>query len=398
MVRSFWAVRLINALKKRSVVWLSGLRRVGKTSLVKSLADQGRMIVYHDCELLRIREALHDPEFFFSRCPEQSIIILDEIHKLTDPAEVLKVAADHFPELKVVATGSSTLAAKAKFSDTLTDRKTDIWLTPVLTSELSIFGASLDERMLYGGLPRFLTEKNQSETDRLDWLEQFWAKDVAELFKIEKRHSFLTFCNLLLTQSGSLFEATSFSRPCEISRQTVTNYLSALEIVHFAHIVRPFTLRKAQEIISQPKVFGPDTGFICAFKGIEALRDSDRGELLEHLVLNEIHGVFGRKDIVHYWRTKQGHELDFVLTPRQGQTPIAIECKSNHRKFDPAALFEFRNLYPSDAENKNWLICLSLNKAESMQIKGPHGKSTIIKIIPLEKLFDELCAINTKQN
>ncbi len=383
MVRRIWMDRVHLALKKRSVLWLSGVRRVGKTSLVKSLAGLKEPVDYHDCELLRVRESLQDPEFFFSRRPGDSIIVLDEIHKLENPAEVLKVAADHFPKLKVIATGSSTLAAKAKFSDTLTDRKTDLWLTPVLVSELGDFSSSIEDRMLYGGLPRFLIEKNQDETDRLDWLEQFWAKDVSELFRIEKRHSFLKFCQLLLAQSGSLFEATAFGTSCEVSRQTIMNYLAALEIVHFAHIIRPFTQKKSQEILTQPKVYGPDTGFVCAFKGIEKIRDTDRGDLLEHLTLNEVHGVLGRKDIVHYWRTKQGHELDFVLCPRQGRDPVAIECKANHRKFDPTALFEFRRLYPA---GENWLVCLSLNRVEEAQYKSTNGDAVIVKMIPIEKL------------
>ena len=386
MVRPYWTHRILQALNKRSVVWLSGVRRVGKTSLLKSLATDKQRVDYHDCELLRVRESLVDPEFFFSRRQAGSIIVLDEIHKLGDPAEVLKVAADHFPKLKVVASGSSTFAAKLKFSDTLTDRKVDVWLTPLLVSELPTFESTLDERILFGGLPRFLIERNSDETDRLDWLEQFWAKDISELFRIEKRHSFLKFCQLILTQSGASFEATSLSGPCEISRQTVMNYLSALEIAHFAQVVRPWSTNKAQEIVTQPKVYGPDTGFVCAFKGINQLRETERGEMLEHLTLNEIHGISGRKDSVFYWRTKRGHELDFVLAPRKGAAPIAVECKSNHRKFNPAAP-EFRSLYPG---GENWLVCLSLNQVETIKLPNPGGEPMVIKQIPIERLANEL--------
>jgi hypothetical protein len=49
--------------------------------------------------------------------PAGSIVVLDEIHRLTNPSEVLKIAADHFPKVRVVATGSSTLAARRKFKD-----------------------------------------------------------------------------------------------------------------------------------------------------------------------------------------------------------------------------------------------------------------------------------------
>jgi hypothetical protein len=64
----------------------------------------------------------------------------DEIHRLADPSEVLKIAADHFPDVKIIATGSSTLGASSKFRDTLTGRKVEIWLTPMISDDLKDFG------------------------------------------------------------------------------------------------------------------------------------------------------------------------------------------------------------------------------------------------------------------
>jgi len=50
---------------------------------------------------------------------------LDEVHRLDNPSELLKIAADHYPDLKIIATGSSTLGASDRFKDTLTGRKSD---------------------------------------------------------------------------------------------------------------------------------------------------------------------------------------------------------------------------------------------------------------------------------
>ena len=55
--------------------------------------------------------------------------MLDEIHRLPNPSEMLKIAADHYPRTRVIATGSSTLGASTKFRDTLAGRKRDLWLT-----------------------------------------------------------------------------------------------------------------------------------------------------------------------------------------------------------------------------------------------------------------------------
>jgi len=77
-----------------------------------------------------------DPQLFFRSCTKP-VVVFDEIHQLRDPARLLKIGADVFPKLKILATGSSTLAASKKFRDTLTGRKRTIHLPPVLWGELA---------------------------------------------------------------------------------------------------------------------------------------------------------------------------------------------------------------------------------------------------------------------
>ena len=79
------------------------------------------------------------------------MVVFDEIHQLNDPARVLKIGADAFPNLRILATGSSTLAAGRKFSDTLVGRKRQVHLPPVLWDELPAFGVTLQQRLLHGG-------------------------------------------------------------------------------------------------------------------------------------------------------------------------------------------------------------------------------------------------------
>lgn len=126
--RNGWIQRIINAWTRRSVIWLSGVRRAGKTMLCQNLPN----IDYFDCELPRVRQVLEEPESFLEGT-RGKFIVLDEIHRLHNPSELLKIAADHFPETKIIATGSSTLEASSKFKDTLTGRRERIWLTPMLT-------------------------------------------------------------------------------------------------------------------------------------------------------------------------------------------------------------------------------------------------------------------------
>lgn len=339
--RHHWLDLIEQAWQRRSVLWLAGVRRAGKTFLCQSLDE----VDYFDCELPRTRRLMEDPEAFL-QARRGRRIALDEVHRLANPSELLKIAADHFPETPVLATGSSTLEATAKFRDTLTGRKETIWLTPMIAADLDDFERpDLRHRLLHGGLPPYFLADRPPLGDFQDWIDAYWAKDVQELFRLERRWSFQRFVELLFTQSGGVFEATRFAAPCEVSRQTISNYLAALEATFVAHVVRPYSSRRANEIVAAPKVYGFDTGFVCFYRGWEALREEDLGLLWEHYVLNEVHGRLQR-GAPRYWRNKQGAEVDFVL-PRRGQAgPIAIECKWSAASFDPRPLAAFRRLYP----------------------------------------------------
>jgi predicted AAA+ superfamily ATPase len=347
VLRQHWIERIEKAWKQRSVVWLAGVRRVGKTYLCRSLPE----VEYFDCELPRTRRMMDDPEAFLEGL-RGNRVVLDEIHRLDNPSELLKIAADHFPETRVIATGSSTLGASAKFKDTLAGRKRDLWLTPMGLSDLAeAKQPNLQRRFLHGGLPPFFLAAKTDERDFQEWTEAYWAKDIQELFRLERRDSFTKFTELVLAQSGGIFEATKFAAPCEVSRPTIANYLRVLESTFVAHVIRPFSSRKPSEIVSAPKVYGFDTGFVCYHRGWQELRSEDMGLLWEHFVLNEIMTRLQSRD-VGYWRDKRGHEVDFVLAGRR-KHPLAIECKwslGRSDNFDPVGFEAFRKQHP-DGEN-----------------------------------------------
>jgi uncharacterized protein len=338
---------------RRSVLWLSGVRRVGKTCLCQEIPDAE----YFDCELPRVRRQMVDPQGFLDELRGKRII-LDEIHRLENPSEFLKIAADHHPDVRVIATGSSTLGVSARFRDTLAGRKSEVWLTPMILADLSDFGRTdLKHRLLRGGLPPFFMEDELPEREFQEWMDAYWAKDIQELFRLERRHSFQKFLELLLAQSGGIFEASRFTRPCEVSRTTIGNYLAVLDATMVVHVLRPFSTHRSTEIVSAPKVFGFDTGFVCYYRGWHALRQEDLGSLWEHFVLNELQARLQTRRI-NYWRDKRGHEVDLVVAPR-GRAPIAIECKWSDSDFDPSGVKAFRRQYP---EGKTYVVTRDVDR------------------------------------
>lgn len=189
ILRHAWIERVENAWRHRSLIWLPGVRRVGKTCLCQSLPN----IEYFDCELPRVRRMMDDSQAFFEGLRGHRII-LDEVHRLDNPSELLKIAADNYPDIFILATGSSTLGASAKFADTLAGRKVELWLTPMTMEDLTEFGnTDISHRLLRGGLPPFFLADALPERDFQEWMDAYWAKDIQELFRLERRHSFQKF-------------------------------------------------------------------------------------------------------------------------------------------------------------------------------------------------------------
>lgn len=374
--REYWIKEILDGWRKKNVLWLSGVRRVGKTYLSQSLPG----VEYFDCELPRVRKIIEeDPQSFLEGLKGKSAV-LDEIHRLGNPSEILKITADHYPDVRILATGSSTLGASKRFRDTLTGRKVGLWLTPMIPEDTKDFGnTDLKHRFIHGGLPPFFLSGDIPERDFQEWMDDYWAKDIQELFRFEKRYSFLRFAELLLARSGGIFEATQFARLCEVSRTTISNYLSVLESTFVAHVIRPFSTHRPTEIVSAPKVYGFDTGFVCYFKGWHTLRNEDNGYLWEHFVLNEIQAKLQTRRML-YWRDKQGREIDFILPQRKNT--VAIECKWASSEFDHGNLKAFRKLYP---EGSNLIVSADVDRPFERR-----SGELVMKFVSLKGLIDHL--------
>lgn len=151
-----------------------------------------------------------------------------------------------------------------------------------------------------------------------------------------------------------MFEATRFASPCEVSRQTITNHLAALEATFVAHVVRPFSTRRCTEIVAAPKVYAFDTGFVCFQRGWEKLRPEDLGFLWEH----------------------------FVLPRRGAGGPVAVECKWRSDSFEADALAAFRHLYP---EGESFVVAPDVEVSYTRAYDG-----FSVEFVSLEKLIGRL--------
>lgn len=162
-------------------------------------------------------------------------------------------------------------------------------------------------------------------------------------------------------------EKTSCARESGLSRPTVMAHLEALEVAHAIFPVKPFSGGGKKEIIRRPKVYAFDTGFVSHVRGWNEIRETDRGFLWEHLVLDMLRVTAVN---VFYWSDKSGSEVDFVVKGLHGEADT-FECKFNPDKYSWEAISKFRNYYP---EGRNF--CLSPHIRENYKLS--HGEIEVI--------------------
>jgi len=338
--RAFWKKLIERLWQQNSILWLSGVRQSGKTFICKSLGE----IEYFDCELPGTRRLMYSPNRFFSELDGKRIV-LDAIHRLNNPSELLKIACEHHRAVRIIATASITANPTSLCGDIPSVFKGEIFLTPMITDDQRDFeNTDLLFRMLHGGLPSFFTSEILVEREFQQWMDSFLYRDIQELFRIERRHSFQRFIELLMEESGGIFESTRFARDCGVSRTTITNYLAVLERANIVYVLRPYSTHRPTEITSAPRVYAFDTGFVCCHKGWSTIENGMEPLLWEHIVLNEMIGKLQSRHF-YYWRDKRGHQADLVVR-RRGVPPLAIKCAVRSLDADPAGLFAFGRAYP----------------------------------------------------
>ena len=340
--RPIWLQRLHDGWNRRPVGWLSGVRRVGKTTLSRMIPEAR----YLNCDLPSVQRSLADAELFLEGLAPDAVVVFDEVHRLADPSQLLKIAADEYADLRVLATGSSTLAATGKFRDSLAGRKFELHLPPVPWDEcIDTFGiADLDRRLLHGGLPEALLAERPDPELYSEWIDSFYARDILELFSIRNRQGFLSLLRLLLRRSGGQVDYSSLASLTELGRPTVRAHVEAMVTAHVVRLLKPFHGDSKQEIVSRAKCYAFDTGFIAFERGWEQIRAEDRGILWEHLVLDALLMRHHENDVL-YWQDKSKREVDFVVRRAEGAVD-AVECKVNPDRLNSKPIEVFRRMHP----------------------------------------------------
>ena len=209
----------------------------------------------------------------------------------------------------------------------------------------------LDEYCRYGGYPAVVLEPDLEK--KLMLLNEIYStyvhRDLGSLFTIENLHAFNQLVQLLALEMGQLLNVNTLTTDLAISRPTLEKYLTILENTFIIRRVRPFFRRKKREVIKMPKLFFFDLGLrnlVVKQFGELGIRP-DRGALMENFTFIHLYRGLRVLNELHFWRTKNGTEVDFVVQAGEDLLPIEVKYQGMTRIRVPPGMQSFLSVYPA---------------------------------------------------
>jgi uncharacterized protein len=362
--------------KYKQVLVLLGSRQVGKTTIVKKIFPKGDYFLVDNEPIKRILESYDIDTYRTLISRDSKEIIIDEIHLLDNPGRAVKIIYDQLENIRIIITGSSSFHIKNKTGESLAGRKIDYNIFPLTFSEylnqkgiekdlnFNIFEkiifdekynpddqlyrfdirSILDGVLIYGQYPHLIKNPND-EKYLLNFVDSLIFKDVLELNLIEDKKLAKDLLKLLAFQIGNLINYSELAGSLKADQRTIKRYIEIFEQSYILFRLYPYSKNKRDEILKAAKIFFYDNGVRNALIGDFSGLDSrvDKGALFENFIVSELtkqDSYLDKNFKLHYWRTKQGSEIDVVL--EKGSELIGVEIKYKRKGINKA----FKNRYP----------------------------------------------------
>ncbi len=374
-------------LSAREITLIAGARQIGKTTLLLEIQNeflqQGEKVLF-----LNLDNDSHLP-FFQSQemllqkirleIGEDGYVFMDEIQRLENAGLFLKGLYDRNLPYKMVVSGSGSLELKEKIHESLAGRKRIFEMMPVSFQEFANFRTGykyetrlplyfetekqqtllmLNEYLNYGGYPRIVTETRSSEKLKLmdEIFRSYVEKDLVYLLKIERPEVFQLLIRILASQTGNLVNYSQLASQTGLSVPTLKKYLWYAEKTFSISQITPWYSNTLKEITKSPVYYFHDMG----------LRNYSVN-LMGNMELNQQYGfVFQNfvwlllKDMLrwknhtlHYWRTTDKAEVDFVISKHDSVLPVEVKYGIMDK---PAVSRSFRSFIEKYNPPEAWLV------------------------------------------
>jgi len=340
---------------------LTGPRQVGKTYLMRvleeRLKEKGEKTLYlnldydDDRPIFASQGTLLD--YIRLKTGEtKAYLFIDEIQRKENAGLFLKGLYDMKLPYKFILSGSGSLELKAKIVESMAGRKRFFTIDPLSFEEFVNFKTGyryqdklndfftiekrqtlslLEEFTVYGGYPRIVladtADKKAIEME--DIYTSYIKRDIRDLLYVEKPEAFTNLVKIMASQIGSLVNTTELSQTIGIADKTVRHYLWYLEQTFIIKKITPYYQNVRNEIVKSPIYYFYDTGlrnYMLGLFGLPVLPSLLAGHLFENIIWRGLRQNIPISPItIHFWRTRDHAEVDFVL--QVGLDTIPIEVK-----------------------------------------------------------------------
>jgi len=340
----------------RKVMMIYGPRQAGKTTFVKHIAKiSGLKVLYLSADLSKNENLLmqRDLKLLSDLTEGYQVLIIDEAQRVPDIGLVLKILYDEIPQLKVIATGSSSFDLANKTSEPLTGRKQVFHLLPFSMKEISSglnkyeLDQKLEEILIYGLYPEVYTSPANKKKDILDEIcESYLFKDVLQLTTVKYTVKIRDLLRLLAFQVGQQVSVHELTQKLSLNRDTVERYIDLLEKAFVIFRLPAFSRNLRNETSKMDKIFFYDIGIRNSLIDNTKPLDQriDAGSLWENYVVAE-----RRKQLLnqrinlqsYFWRTYAGAEIDYIEENENGLTGYEIKMAKSKIRAPKAWLDEY---------------------------------------------------------
>jgi predicted AAA+ superfamily ATPase len=381
-------------LSQKEISLIVGPRQSGKTTVMLMLRDY--LVEQGNATLFLSLDFDADQPFFTSQRnlvnkiqleigKKKGYVFIDEIQRRENAGIFLKGLYDLNLPYKFIVSGSGGLELKEKIHESLVGRKRLFELNTVSFEEFVNFKTGyryreslqeffalekertrelLTEYLNFGGYPRLLLEDEQREKARIidEIYRSYLERDISYLLRVEKPEAFSNLIKMLASQVGRLVNYSELSSTLAISIQTIKNYLWYAEKTYIINMVSPFFRNIRKEIAKAPVAYFYDVGLRNYAVGLYGglIHSPEAGFAFQNFVLNLLRERFLPSPAgIHFWRTKDRAEVDFVIDLGQRILPVEVKFKAMKKSEFGRSLRSFINKYQPEMA---WVINLELSE------------------------------------
>ncbi|MFZ3137065.1 MAG: ATP-binding protein [Thermodesulfovibrionales bacterium] len=360
------AEALIRELGKQfPVVFVTGARQVGKTSILAHLFPDFTYVTLDDPA--KAAEAENAPHDFLESLTYP--VIIDEAQYVPGLFRHIKLVVDKKKQKgQFFITGSQSFALMQNLSESLAGRCGIINLQPLSAHELARSNQliSIEEYISAGGFPALYGDR---DVIRQHWfpsyISTYLERDVRNLLNVGSLRDFNRFLRAAAIRTAQTLSLSDLSRDVGVAPNTIKSWISVLQASHIIHLLEPYHRSIGKRLVKSPKLYFLDTGLATHLMGLFSWQEISSsplsGALWETYAFAQIQRFLLSQGIsnppLFYWRTKNGREVDFVI--EKGGRFIAFEAKlTGMPASDTAKGFEYlKEYYGEGSLLKGFVIC-----------------------------------------